>query len=147
MWENEPGIDLELLNLLNYATPHIAGYSADGKSNGTAMSILSLIRFFGLENRFDRSTLQKPPLPEQREIDLMPYFREKESETELLYRAVTASYDIASDDLSLRGNPAGFEKLRGDYPLRREFDSYKVTAPAFLLESLKILRFEARKGV
>lgn len=146
VWENEPGIDRELLNLLDFATPHIAGYSADGKSNGTAMSILSLISFFGLADRFDRSTLQKPPLPEGREINLLPYDQEGEPETELLYRAVTASYDIAADDLSLRGNPAGFEKLRGDYPLRREFDSYTVTAPAFLLETLKTLRFEIRKG-
>ena len=147
VWENEPGIDTELLSLLDYATPHIAGYSADGKANGTAMSILALVKFFGLEGRFDRSVLQRPPLPEKTEIDLMPFYHAGESETELLYRAVTASYDIVSDDWRLRGNPAGFEKQRGDYPLRREFDSYHVSAPSGLQDVLTALRFNVVKGV
>ena len=142
VWENEPEIDLELLSLLDFATPHIAGYSADGKSNGTAMSILSLVKFFGLEARFDPAALQKPPLPARREIDLMPYVRAGAKETELLYHAVAASYDIVSDDHRLRGNPEDFEKQRGDYPLRREFDSFRVITPRFLAEVLKKLRFE-----
>ena len=147
VWENEPGIDTELLSLLDYATPHIAGYSADGKANGTAMSILALVKFFGLEDRFDRRVLQRPPLPEKTEIDLMPFYHAGESETELLYRAVTASYDIVSDDCRLRGNPGGFEKLRGDYPLRREFDSFHVSAPSGLQDVLTALRFNVVKGV
>ena len=145
VWENEPGIDTELLSLLDYATPHIAGYSADGKANGTAMSILALVKFFGLEDRFDRSVLQRPPLPEKTDIDLVRYAGE--SETELLYRAVTASYDIVSDDCRLRWNPGGFEKLRGDYPLRREFDSFHVSAPSGLQDVLTALRFNVLKGV
>lgn len=147
VWENEPDIDPELLGSLDFATPHIAGYSADGKANGTAMSILALVKFFGLSERFDPSVLQRPPLPEERKIDLMKYVHSGESESELLYRAVTASYDIVSDDRRLRNDPAGFEKLRGQYPLRREFDSYIVTAPPTLAETLKILRFEVKKGV
>ena len=147
VWENEPGIDTDLLSMLDYATPHIAGYSADGKANGTAMSILSLVKFFGLEGKFDGSVLQRPPLPEKPEIDLMPFSDAGESETELLYRAVTASYDIVSDDRRLRGNPAGFEKQRGDYPLRREFDSYHVSAPSGLQDVLRTLRFNVVKGV
>ncbi|MBO4630759.1 MAG: 4-phosphoerythronate dehydrogenase, partial [Lentisphaeria bacterium] len=146
VWENEPVIDLELMNLLDFATPHIAGYSADGKSNGTAMSILSLVRFFGLEKRFNRSALQSPPLPQLREIDLRPYVQAGETETDLLYRAVTASYDIVSDDLHLREKPDEFEKLRGNYPLRREFDSFTITAPPVLDTILKTLRFKVREG-
>lgn len=145
VWENEPEIDTELLSLLDYATPHIAGYSADGKANGTAMSILALVKFFGLEGRFDRSVLQRPPLPENTDIDLVGYAGE--SETELLYRAVTASYDIVSDDRRLRGDPAGFEKQRGNYPLRREFDSFHVSAPSGLQDVLTVLRFNVVKGV
>ena len=147
VWENEPEIDLELLEKLDFATPHIAGYSADGKANGTAMSILALVKFFGLEKQFDRSVLQRPPAPAQSVIDLMPYFRNGESETELLYRAVTASYDIASDDRRLRGAPGEFEKLRGSYPLRREFDAYRAVSPAGLTARLKKLRFAAEEGV
>ena len=147
VWENEPEIDLELLDLLDFATPHIAGYSADGKANGTAMSILALVKFFGLEDKFDRSVLQRPPAPAECVIDLMPYYRNGESETELLYRAVTASYDIAADDRRLRGAPAEFEKLRGSYPLRREFDAYTAVSPAGLAARLKKLRFAAEEGV
>ena len=142
VWENEPDIDLELLGLLDFATPHIAGYSADGKANGTAMSILALVKFFGLEKEFDPAVLQRPPLPEQRTVDLMPYFKAGASRTELLYRAVTASYDIVSDDRRLRSAPAEFEKQRGSYPLRREFDSYRISAPETVSDILKRLRFE-----
>ena len=39
VWENEPDIDLELLNIVEIATPHIAGYSAEGKANGTAVCV------------------------------------------------------------------------------------------------------------
>ena len=141
VWENEPGIDLELLSRLDFATPHIAGYSADGKSNGTAMSIRALVRFFGLEREFDPAVLQSPPPPPDPEIDLMPAFRAGESETELLYRAVTASYDIVRDDCALRNRPADFEKLRGNYPLRREFDSFRVKAPGSVQDILRTFRF------
>ena len=146
VWENEPEIDRELLSLLNYATPHIAGYSADGKSNGTAMSVLALVKFFGLEKKFDRSSLQSPPLPAQRIIDLRPYHRAGERDSELLYRAVTAAYDIVSDDRRLRGDPGTFEQQRGNYPLRREFDSYEVVAPENLKDRLRKLRFGIAKG-
>ena len=145
VWENEPEIDRELLGLLDFATPHIAGYSADGKANGTAMSILALVKFFDLGSKFDAAVLQRPPAPPEPRLDLMPYARAGENETELLYRAVTASYAIESDDRRLRADPADFEKLRGDYPLRREFDAFEVTAPRLPAEKLERLRFRIRE--
>ena len=48
VWENEPDVDPELLSGVYLATPHIAGYSTDGKANGTAMVVNSLSRFFDL---------------------------------------------------------------------------------------------------
>jgi erythronate-4-phosphate dehydrogenase len=45
VWEHEPEIDRELLDLVDIGTPHIAGYSADGKANGTSMSVQALSRF------------------------------------------------------------------------------------------------------
>lgn len=146
VWENEPGIDLELLKLLDFATPHIAGYSADGKSNGSAMSIRALIRFFGLEKQFDPGTLQTPPSPAHPQIDLLASFRAGAKKEELLYQAVAASYDIVSDDERLRSAPGDFEKQRGAYPLRREFDSFTVTAPSELAEILRQLRFKVQNG-
>jgi erythronate-4-phosphate dehydrogenase len=51
-WENEPDIDLELLDMTEIATPHIAGYSKDGKATGTEMSVHAISKYFnlGLEN-------------------------------------------------------------------------------------------------
>ncbi len=46
VWENEPDIDLELMEKTFLSTPHIAGYSTDGKANGTSMVVNSLCRFF-----------------------------------------------------------------------------------------------------
>ena len=48
VWENEPDIDTGLLSLVNTATPHIAGYSTDGKANGTSKIVNSLCEFFKL---------------------------------------------------------------------------------------------------
>lgn len=139
VWENEPEMDLELLNLLSCATPHIAGYSADGKSNGTEMSIRSFLRYFSLEEQFDPSTLQKPPLPQETQI-VLP---EGLTETEQLFHAVKSAYDIGQDDARLRETPQDFEKLRAAYPFRREFDSYKaVNASAAVREILASLRFQ-----
>ena len=49
VWENEPNIDQELMNIVDIATPHIAGYSADGKANGTAICVRGLSSFFNLD--------------------------------------------------------------------------------------------------
>src|SRR5664280_3414060 len=48
VWENEPDIDPVLLQQAYIATPHIAGYSTDGKANGTAMVVNALCRYFNL---------------------------------------------------------------------------------------------------
>lgn len=141
VWENEPAVDRELLALLQCATPHIAGYSADGKSNGTAMSILSFLKYFSLEERFDCALLQKPPVPENVSIIL----NEDLSETEQLFQAVRSAYDIGEDDLHLREKVGDFEKLRASYPFRREFDSYRIeNGSAHLRKILGELRFQLK---
>lgn len=68
VWEHEPDIDLELLDLVDIGTPHIAGYSADGKANGTSMSVQALSRFFGLG--LDTWYPERVPLPECTMIDI-----------------------------------------------------------------------------
>ena len=59
-WENEPNINQELLNLIYIGTPHIAGYSADGKANATRMSLDALCRFFHIKADYRIA----PPNPE-----------------------------------------------------------------------------------
>ena len=121
VWENEPVIDQELLQQAFIATPHIAGYSTDGKANGTAMVVNSLSRYFEL------------PLtdwyPGNVPLPLDPVFMidcNGKSDEEIIREAVFHSYDIDTDNTRLRQSPSDFEKIRGDYPLRREFYSYSV---------------------
>lgn len=111
-WENEPQIDLELLHRTFLGTPHIAGYSADGKANGTRMALQAVARHFGLDDAFCR--LVAPP-------DLPPGFSYLPQAT-----ADTAGcealrlYDPTRDSMALKAHPEQFETLRGNYPLRRE---------------------------
>lgn len=111
VWENEPDINLILLDKVFIGTPHIAGYSADGKANATRMSLHSLCRHFGIEADFDIT----PPEPENPVIT---------AGTEA--EAYLQIYDPRRDCAALRANPELFEKLRGDYPLRREKEAYKI---------------------
>ena len=142
VWENEPDIDPELLQLLDYATPHIAGYSTDGKANGTSMSVNALAEFFGLSDRLKNWYPDNVPVPENMIIECPA---QGTTEEKLLY-AVSQSYNIADDTSRLRHNPAEFEKLRGNYPLRREFGSFTVVnATEKCAEILKNLGFNLQK--
>jgi erythronate-4-phosphate dehydrogenase len=121
VWENEPDIDLELMEKAFIATPHIAGYSTDGKANGTAMVVNSLCRYFNLplENWYPVDI----PAPSVSSINIDV---KGKSDDEIIREVVMQTYDIKDDDIKLRSNPSYFEKLRADYPLRREFPSYIV---------------------
>ncbi len=104
-WENEPGISLPLLNKVYIATPHIAGYSADGKTNADNMAIAALCRHFGIENRWH---IAPPTLPEG-----FPTGLQGDALRLKLYNPLR-------DSEMLKSNPSKFENLRGNYPLRRE---------------------------
>jgi erythronate-4-phosphate dehydrogenase len=121
VWENEPDIDLELMTNCFITTPHIAGYSTDGKANGTSMIVNSLSRYFNLpvENWYPGNV----PIPSVSEISIDGKHR---SDYDIIREAVFHSYNIEEDDTHLRADPADFEKLRGNYSLRREFTSYKI---------------------
>jgi len=125
VWENEPEIDEELVKFVNFATPHIAGYSADGKANGTAMSIQAVSRFFGLG--LDSWSPDNIPAPENSEIDVSKC---DGSDSDILRYVFNCSYDINSDSSRLIADTAGFEKLRGNYPLRREPHAFNVSMPS-----------------
>jgi len=106
-WENEPHIDRELLDRAFLATPHIAGYSADGKANGTRMALEAVARHFGRPAHF---CVRPPELPEG-----YRYHPTATPPCEPLRR-----YDPLRDSEALKADPAAFEALRGNYPLRRE---------------------------
>ncbi|MGN1228830.1 MAG: 4-phosphoerythronate dehydrogenase [Prevotella sp.] len=100
-WENEPDINRRLMERADIATPHIAGYSADGKVKADNMVISALCSYFGIENPGE---VVPPSLP--------PSFIYKGSALDL--------YDPLVDTTRLRSDPDSFEEQRGNYPLRRE---------------------------
>ena len=120
VWENEPDIDLELLRAVDFGTPHIAGYSADGKANGTSMCVQALSRFFGLGLDCWQVPVVPPPA-----VAVLPPTPGLTGEAEIR-RAVNHAYDIAEDDRALRAATGNFEKLRGTYRNRREFFAFHV---------------------
>ena len=121
VWNNEPHIDPELVAMLDIVTPHIAGYSMDGKANGTAMSVNSIANFFDFPlKNWSPENLPEPANPVIQINDTHL------SEQEILETAIHHTYPIEKDDTDLRINLQDFEKLRGNYPVRREFPAYQV---------------------
>ena len=125
VWENEPWINEELLNMADIATPHIAGYSADGKANGTSVCVRNISSFFnlGIDEEWYPKEIPAPSNSSEIYINC-----EKQSLHDILYNAVISSYNIMNDDNILRNSADTFEKQRGNYPVRREFSFYKIKA-------------------
>ncbi len=128
VWENEPAIDTELLANCAIGTPHIAGYSYDGKVTGTRQIYEAACKHFGIEATWDAA----------------PHLRSEDSEgidvsgvddtIEAVRTAVRAVYDVREDDKALReirtmptaDRGPRFDALRRDYPVRREFHTATV---------------------
>ncbi len=104
-WENEPHINLQLLDKVWIGTPHIAGYSADGKVNADNMVIEGLCQFFNINHHYH---IAPPSLPST----CTPHGTKEEQLLQL--------YNPINDSKHLKANPEKFEWLRGNYPLRRE---------------------------
>jgi erythronate-4-phosphate dehydrogenase len=123
VWEGEPDISMSLLEKVQLGTPHIAGYSLDGKLRGTEMIYRAACAHFGRPVQWQAAD----DLPAGLSLDL----RDLRDELLLakLQAAVFACYDIRQDDASLRRQlalpaaerPARFDRLRKEYPVRREF--------------------------
>ena len=122
VWEGEPDIDRELLGLLDYATPHIAGYSADGKANGTTMSVRTVASVLGLP--LTDWTASGVPAPAQA-LDFRIDASGK-TDAQVFAEAILHTYDVQRDTDALRADPAAFERLRGDYPVRREPTAFSL---------------------
>lgn len=127
VWEGEPRVDTELLALVDIATPHIAGYSFDGKVNGTRQVYEALCASLGRRAEWDPSPLL--PAPEVAELTVVP------RDPAALEGAVSAVYPIMRDDSRMRPmialdnddeRAAYFDRLRKEYPRRREFFNTKI---------------------
>lgn len=142
VWENEPGIDKVLLDKVWLATPHIAGYSQDGKANGTMMSVRAVSRFFNLGLDDWTPGMIPPPKKEHITIDC-----EYLSDEQILANAFVKTYPIKEDDLRLRMKISEFEKQRGNYPVRREFKAFDILLKGGSDKQIHLLSRFGFKGV
>jgi len=128
VWEGEPAINAELVSRVWLATPHIAGYSLEGKVQGTEMIYQALCRFLGLPVR--KQAGQFLPEPALNKVS----FTSAAGERSAIRIALRACYDPRRDDGRLRAamrmpeheRAQAFDRLRKDYPVRRECSSLKV---------------------
>ena len=102
-WENEPGISLPLLEKAIVATPHIAGYSTEGKQRGTAMMLDALNAFCGWD------------------IVVPEIAAPATGAHDVTLAGIAASYDVLADTAALKADPAAFESLRNHYHYRNEY--------------------------
>jgi len=121
VWEGEPDVDMGLLEQVFIGTPHIAGYSLDGKVNGTRMIYEAACRFLEMTPTWDPAPLL--PAPDCPRVDV------DATAPDSLRTAVRSVYDIMWDDAAMRRlltlspeeRPKEFDRLRKEYPRRREF--------------------------
>ena len=117
VWEREPNYDSELLGLVEIGTPHIAGYSYEGKVNGTVMIYDALSKYLDIDPDW-KPTLLKI-LDNQLELN------GSETQEELLTKLFSKSYNIMDDDILLR-QAEEFDMLRKTYRVRRELSNFEV---------------------
>ena len=113
-WNNEPDVDEELIDMVDVATPHIAGYSYQGKQNGTAMSVQAVARFFGIEELY--GYYPEADIPDHEPV-LLDLKGKKQGEIAAVFQY---NYPIFTDDFRFRMEPHNFEKMRSNYQYRRE---------------------------
>ncbi|RPI03359.1 MAG: 4-phosphoerythronate dehydrogenase [Ignavibacteriae bacterium] len=142
VWEGEPKINVPLLELVSLASPHIAGYSLDGKVNALRMNYEAVCRFLSIPA--DRDIQALVPAPASPQIKLPA----KNLSTEQALREIVKKcYDIKLDDRQVRElslvpeaeRGRFFQKLRADYRIRREFFNSEIVLPADAKELHRVL--------
>ena len=113
-WCNEPHINLDLLDVCAIGTPHIAGYSLQGKQNATMMAVQAVARYFDLQELKDFVPVDDDPTHTPVLLDLKG---KNHGEIAAVFQY---NYPIFTDDFRLRMEPEKFEKLRGSYQYRRD---------------------------
>lgn len=142
VWEGEPNVDPALLRRTALATPHVAGYSYDGKVNGTRMCLEALCGHFGVACAWNPSPLMPPAA--RPEVTLEAGLALDAAVT----AAIGAAYDIEADDARMRRladlpdaeRAAYFKSLRKNYPVRREFPETAIRAPGASARALAALK-------
>ena len=112
-WNNEPKVDVDLVDMVDIATPHIAGYSYQGKQMGTAMAVRAVAHHFGIEALYDFFPEDEP----DREPLLLDFHGKNHGQIAAVFQY---NYPIFTDDFRFRMEPEKFERLRSEYQYRRE---------------------------
>ena len=113
-WCNEPNINIDLLDVCAIGTPHIAGYSLQGKQNATMMAVQAVARFFDLMELKDFVPIDEDPTHTPVLLDLNG---KNHGEIAAVFQY---NYPIFTDDFRLRMEPEKFENMRGGYQYRRD---------------------------
>ena len=114
-WCHEPAINQTLLSQVDIATPHIAGYSYQGKLNGTAAAVRSVAEYFGIDALKNFVLEAESPDLQPLKLDLTG---KSQGEIAAIFQY---NYPIFIDDFMFRTDPSQFERLRSEYRYRREF--------------------------
>ena len=114
-WNNEPYVDKDLISMVDIATPHIAGYSYQGKQRSTATAVRTVARFFDI-----KPLLEFFPETEIKELEAVKLDVRGKSQGQIA-SLFQYNYPIFIDDFMFRINPDGFVELRENYSYRREF--------------------------
>jgi erythronate-4-phosphate dehydrogenase len=149
VWETEPDISVELAGRVLIGTPHIAGYSYDGKVKGTEMIYRALCQFLGLPSRHSLGQfLEEPPLSKMA-------FTSNANVDWCIHTAIRACFDVRHDHsvlqaslrLPIEQRMAAFDRLRKNYRCRREFSGVKIQLKQVgpeLLSKFKSLGFNVK---
>jgi len=129
VWENEPSIDVELLRMVDLSTPHIAGYSLEGKIGGMTMVYETACKYFGVAARYGIEDFLPEPRVKSLEVDTR-----RPDKQQILHETVHQVYPINRDDFNTReiamvapeNRASFFDDLRKNYPVRREFYNTNV---------------------
>ena len=115
VWRDEPNINRDLLYKADISTPHIAGYSIQGKINASVISINNLGRFFNIDplSGYTYKHTEPQKLTFMPTEDCDPYIN--------LSNLIFSIYDIGEDSKALKESPLLFESLRNGYAYREEY--------------------------
>ena len=127
VWEREPDINRDLLDRVLLGTPHVAGYSSDGKINGTVMVYQACCRFWGIEPVW--TPPDPPATPASGSLPHLQFDATGKDFQTLAHDMITTLYDLRADHARMRDRlavpeplrPQAFDQLRKNYPHSHEF--------------------------